>query len=117
MSFASDCKTEMIESERRECCISSLTYGALVFSREFTRDRISLTSRVWEVVYFVRDRLEEYGVPGECLKIVQNRHSLTLVIDDRVQVDKIMADCGYSGNEPSFRILRENFRCSSCPGA
>ncbi len=108
MSFSSDIKNELIKIEDMpECCIHSMAYGMLLFSRSFNLNGISLMTDHNGVADKYVDIIEKAsGIKG--CKTVSEAGKITIDFSDSEQRKAVLSAFSSSGNERTMRIDRGN---------
>lgn len=108
MSFSLKVKEELSKiDDMALCCRHAMTYGMLLFGREFKRDSISIMTehRVVAEKYFELLK-EETGV--EALLSVSKAEKYTVSVQKKEEIEKVLTCFSTSGNESFTRINRGN---------
>ncbi len=117
MSFSIQCKSEVLFVERESCCVSSLLYGILSFAKSFSKNNITM----WLSNNEIADRvLKSFLLAGSSDSdfTTEIKNSATVLKTTSKQTNqRILLDYGYTGDEPNYRIIGDNFFCEECFGA
>jgi DNA-binding protein WhiA len=97
--------------------MSAHLYGMLLFSRTFSLARIEIAGEHRFVIGRARDLLVNFGINPRGLKIGRTARGHSIKIEDRKIIDRLFFDFGYTGEEPSVRIIDRNFLCDGCLAA
>ncbi|MDO4566559.1 MAG: hypothetical protein Q4B42_04440, partial [Oscillospiraceae bacterium] len=89
----------------------------LLFARSFTTGRICCASEHEAVVEHFSQLLQELGVAPETIIRSKSAREHSALINQREVIERVFVDFGYSGEEPSLRILRGNLSCERCAAA
>lgn len=117
MTFCGKTKQEIASIELEDCCNASRLYGMLSFAKSFSKDRIMISSMDKQVILCAGTCLQRFGIHPDKIEYAINGRTKTLLINDRLVTDRILSDFGYSGDEPNYRLLSQNFRCEKCKPA
>jgi len=117
MTFCIKTKLEIASTEYADCCNASFIYGVLSFAKAFSKDRIVVSTANNEVLEFIKNSLLRFGIQNDKLTLSENSRSVSLSIFDNQVTDRLLSDFGYSGDEPNYRILEQNFLCDKCRAA
>lgn len=89
----------------------------LLFSRSFSKDKILCSSEHEFVADHFAYLLNELGVSRDKIIRGKSTREYSVSVRDRDTIDRIFADFGYTGDEPSVRLSDENFSCAGCAAA
>lgn len=118
MTFCAECKQDIIENYRFSgCCNSAHLYGILSFCKTFSKERICISSEYDFVINHILCVLTEFGISKEKCELSKSKRDYQINIYDHNTIDRLLIDFGYSGDEYSFRINKDNFNCESCKAA
>lgn len=91
MSFASQVKAELLQSENEGCCEASMARGLLLFGREFSSYAISFLTENREIADAYANAVRLFS--GETPEIrVSDSGNCKIVIEDKDQIDAIFAE-------------------------
>ncbi len=117
MSFSSDVKKELCSLECDNfCCQRAEAYGLLFFGRAFEKNDISIMTDY----DFVAERYTKAveALIYETPKItISKSGKITLEVTGQDNRMDILNELGYSGNEVTYRLLKENIEKECCFGA
>lgn len=108
MSFSLKVKEELSKiDDMASCCRHAMTYGMLLFGREFKRDSISIMTehRVVAEKYFELLK-KETGV--EASLSVSKAEKYTVSVQKKEEIEEVLTCFSTSGNESFTRINRGN---------
>lgn len=91
-------------------------YGMLFFGRAFAKDEISLTTE-YDFVAEKYKQAIEYFVHDEPTVVVSKSGKITVSVDGPDSRMDILSELGYTGKEPSLRLLKTNIENECCFGA
>ena len=115
MTFCASCKQDIVENvPESACCMSARLYGMLLFARAFSVEKITCASEHLPVVEHFSALLADMGIPAKEIKRRKSAREYSAVITSHDANERIFADYGYSGDEPSLRIISDNFLCERC---
>lgn len=118
MTFCAQAKTEITEnSNRNGCCNAAHLYGMLLFAKIFSAARISVSSEHEFVVRHAESALNEFGIKSDMIISAKTTRGNSIQIIDKTTLDRIFFDFGYTGEEASIRIIKQNFLCDDCLAA
>ncbi len=116
MSFCSDIKAELSEIRVQRCCIQSLTYGLLLFSRSFTPKKISMQSENKCVVKLYASMIQKtYGVEVDITEGNSKNTTYRAEVSDEIDRLKILASVDFGIVEG--KISHEFFNRACCEAA
>lgn len=108
MSFSSQVKDEIAKIEQMpECCEHAMTYGLLLFAREFSRYGISIMTEHESVAMKYSSMILRITGVKATTK-VSKAGKYTVSIDDEKDIDKVLSCFSLNGNESFSRINRGN---------
>ncbi len=115
MSFSEQVKREIASQEiERPCCCTAAAYGVVCFSKSFDKKELSLhTERVF-VAKWVKKVMLGAGIQGKVFVRGEDKGSYEFKVSDPFEIEKTLALFGYSGEETSLRIQKNNFMCNRC---
>lgn len=115
MTFCASCKQDIVDKlPESACCMSARLYGMLLFARSFTLERIACASEHKFVVEQFAALLLEMGLGESEIKRTKSAREYSAALVTREGAERVFADFGYSGDEPSVRIITDNFLCERC---
>lgn len=115
MTFCASCKQDIVENvPESACCMSARLYGMLMFARAFSIEKITCASEHLSVVEHFSSLLADMGISSNEIKRKKSAREYSAVISSHDANERIFADYGYSGDEPSLRIITDNFLCDRC---
>lgn len=117
MSFSSECKTDMILAERKDCCSFAFLYGVSIFSSSFSKDRIVFSMPSSEMLEGILAVYRGLGYSFEDTEMQRGKRSCCFAVNSRATLDRLFFDFGYTGDEPNLRIRPSNFLCEDCRAA
>ncbi len=118
MTFCRRVKQEIsANAEFDNCCNAAHLYGILSFSKNFAKEEIVLSVLDREVLDHIVDCFRLFGISLDEDCISKQSRSYCLTIQNPMTIDRILSDFGYSGDEPNYRILDQNFMCDGCKAA
>ncbi len=113
MTFCAEVKKDIVGGALGEgCCLSSHLFG-----KAFSKREIVFTSEYDFVAEHIVDTLVRFGIAESAIVKKESLRDKRVEIGDRETIERILFDFGYSGDEPSFRVNRENFVCENCLSA
>lgn len=118
MTFCAACKRDITQVEiEKSCCLSARLYGMLLFCKAFARSQILFANEHEFVADHFVVLLRELGVSDSVIKRYHKTRDHCVEITDRMTIERIYADYGYSGDELNLRIKTGNLVCDACVGA
>jgi len=116
MSFSGKAKTELCKKNiGRTCCVRAACYGFALFGKYFDEKGLVLHTERALVAQTAQKLFRRLGIAGEI--VVKPRPETTVyefAVKDPFMVQKLLAEFGVTGREPSLRIDAGNFACESC---
>ncbi len=115
MTFCALCKKDISENlPEKSCCCDAKLYGMLLFSKEFSTNEILCSSEHIDVITSFVSLLRDFGVNEDDIQFSSGVRDASARITNKDATERILSDFGYSGDEMTLRINRENLVCSSC---
>lgn len=118
MTYCAEVKTEITQNDSfMGCCTTAHLYGLLLFAKEFSVRRITVSSEHGFIIRHTQKLLFDMGIALDRMTLSRTARNYYLAITDAETIERLLNDFGYSGEEPSFRINQANFLCDNCLAA
>ena len=119
MSFSSDCKAEIMgrSGELKDCCLSSLLYGEMVFFSRIGPTEFSTVQENRDVLEHFVSTLANFGITLPEGSISTGQKLSTLKITDPDICRRLYEEYGFDNTAPSYNIDTGVFMCEDCARA
>ncbi len=120
MSFSSEVKAEIMlqDPAKSKCCRKAAAYGIVCFAKHFSNNKFVLNSDSTDMLRYTQRILLNLEIKGQVQKLNNlNSEKSEFIVDDLVQINKMMQIFLHTGKETALRINSGNFGCNNCVNA
>ncbi len=117
MTFSTKVKTELMQRELEPCCKKAMTYGLLLFGKDFSASSVRLSTEHKYIAEFYADRIKEQtGIEPVITTSGKNKRYVASVKTNLLRA-KVLDYFGHTGKEVPLRLNRANIQDDCCFGA
>lgn len=117
MSFSKQVKSELLKIEyENSCCEKAMLYGMCIFGKSFSSYGVGIQTENEEIAKLYKKLITKYCNVKCTVKPSAHARSFTVMINDKVQCDKILKAFGHDSTG-SLKINFSNFDCEGCQKA
>ncbi|MCR4615326.1 MAG: DNA-binding protein WhiA [Clostridiales bacterium] len=117
MTFSTTVKTELMKRELEPCCKKAMTYGLLLFGKDFSASSIRLsTEHRYIAEYYAKSIKEQTGIEPIITASGKNKKYVASIKTNQLRA-KVLECFGHTGKEIPLRLNRANIQDECCFGA